>query len=74
MIAPNVTEGLDLLIAARDNAAMQADRLDQDAEGLEAKAAAMRTKAAGLRELASVAIRYVGPAIGEAIAPRGTLQ
>jgi hypothetical protein len=72
--APNVTEGLDLLLAARDNAATQADRLDQDAEVLEVRAAAMRTKAAGLRELASVAARYVGPGIGEAIAPRGAVQ
>jgi len=57
MTAPNV-EGLDLLLAAHQNAASQADRLDQEAAGLEAKAAAMRTKAAGLRELAAVAKRY----------------
>lgn len=70
MSAPAVAESLDLLIAARDNAASQADRLDQDASALEVKAAAMRTKAAGLRELASVAMRYVGPSIGESINPR----
>lgn len=74
MSAPNATEAVDLLLAARDNAETQASRLDQDAEALEVKAAAMRTKAAGLRELAQVAKRYVGPAIGEGLTPRGGLQ
>lgn len=59
MSTPNVVEGLDLLLAAHDNAETQAERLDQDAAILEAKAAGMRTRAAGLRELANVAKRYV---------------
>lgn len=59
MTSPNV-EGLDLMLAVRQNAETQADRLDQEAAGLEAKAAQMRTKATGLREMSAVAKRYEG--------------
>ncbi len=56
MTAP--TEGIDLLLAVKDNAAVEAERLETDAAQMVSKAASMRKRAAALRELHEVTTRH----------------
>jgi hypothetical protein len=54
MTTPTSDTGYDLLLAVRDHAGPEADRLDSDAGDLERKADALRARARQLRALLAV--------------------